>query len=86
MNTQLTIRNLPEPINYYLRKKAKLTNKSLNQTIIDELSEKVPDLNKPFSSSLSWFIGSGLDDYTLEALHSEDRLQKEKAARENDLL
>lgn len=86
MNTQLTIRNLPEPINYYLRKKAKLNNKSLNQTIIDELSEKVPDFNKPFSSSLSWFIGSGLDDDTLEALRSEDRLQKEKVSRENDLL
>ncbi len=86
MNTQLTIRNLPEPVNYYLRKKAKLTNKSLNQTIIDELSEKVPDLNKSLSSSLSWFIGSGLDDDTLESLRSEDRLQKEKVARENDLL
>lgn len=83
MTTQLTIRNLPEPVNIYLRKKAKLSNKSLNQVIIEELSKELQDLDKPLVSSLSWFIGSGIDDETIEALEIEDRTQKERFAKEN---
>lgn len=81
MSIQLTIRNLPEPVDLYLRKKAKLSNKSLNQIVIDELSEKVPNLNESLESSFNWFIGSGIDKETLEALMVEDRLQKEKIAK-----
>ena len=80
MSTQLTIRNLPESVNLYLRKKAKLSNKSINQVVIDELSEKVPNLNNTLESSLDWFIGSGIDNKTMHALSEEDRLQKEKMA------
>lgn len=83
MPTQLTIRNLPEPVNLYLRKKARLTNKSLNQVIIDELSEKVPSLRDTAASSLAWFIGSGMDQATLDALLNEDKLQKERLAKDN---
>ena len=83
MNSQLTIRNLPEPVNRYLRKKAQLSNKSLNQVVIDELSEKVPNLNENIESSLAWFIGSGMDKETVSELQIEDQLQKEKIAKEN---
>lgn len=85
MSITLTIRNLPESVDLYLRKKAKLSNKSLNQIVIDELSEKVPNLNESLESSFSWFIGSGLDKETLEALMVEDKLQKEKIAKDNAL-
>jgi len=85
MSTQLTIRNLPEPVELYLRKKAKLSNKSLNQTVIDELSEKVPSLNENLTTSLSWFIGSGMDNESIEALILEDTLQKEKITKVHDI-
>jgi hypothetical protein len=73
---QYTVRNIPEPVNRYLRKKAQLSGKSLNQVIIDELSEKVALPTATVSSALSWFIGSGIDDATLIALKKEDKVQK----------
>lgn len=80
--TQYTIRNVPEPVNRYLRKKSRLSGKSLNQTIIDELSEKVAAPSVNVGAALDWFIGSGIDDATLQALADEDKLQKELALRE----
>ena len=85
MSTQLSIRNLPESVNLYLRKKAKLSNKSLNQIVIEELSEKVPNVKDTLDSSLDWFIGKGIDNETMDALTEEDRLQKEKMAKTNAL-
>lgn len=85
MSTQLTIRNLPESVNLYLRKKAKLSNKSLNQIVIEELSEKVPNIKDTLDLSLDWFIGKGIDNETMDALTEEDRLQKEKMDKMNAL-
>ncbi len=85
MSTQLSIRNLPESVNLYLRKKAKLSNKSLNQVVIEELSEKVPNIKDTLDSSLDWFIGKGIDVETMDALTEEDKLQKEKMAKTNAL-
>ena len=83
MNTvQYTIRNIPEPVNRYLRKKAQLSGKSLNQVIVDELSEKVSEPSAVVGTALSWFIGSGMDVATLQALDEEDRLQKELASKD----
>jgi hypothetical protein len=79
---QYTVRNIPDPVNRYLRKKAQLSGKSLNQLIIDELSEKVIAPTTTVGSALSWFIGSGIDDETLSALQEEDRIQKEIATQE----
>lgn len=77
---QYTIRNIPEPVDRYLRKRAKLSGKSLNQVIIEELSERagISDASKSLIDSLNWFIGGGaMDEATLKALEDEDRLQKE---------
>jgi hypothetical protein len=83
MNTkQYTVRNIPEPVNRYLRKKAQLSGKSLNQVIVDELSEKVAKPSATVGTALSWFIGSGMDDSTLQALDEEDKLQKKLAAKD----
>lgn len=87
-NTQYTIRNIPAPVNAYLRKKARLTGRSLNQTIIDELSEQAgvrKDGKHPTSilDSFSWFIGSGMDQDVLDALEEDDKAQKRIAARED---
>jgi hypothetical protein len=79
---QYTIRNIPEPVNRYLRKKSQLSGKSLNQIIIEELSEKVAKPSATAGTALSWFIGSGIDEATLQALDQEDTIQKERAARD----
>ena len=79
---QYTIRNIPAPVNSYLRKKALLSGKSLNQVIIDELSEKVSPASTPLADALGWFIGSGIDDATLRALEEDDVTQKTLAAKE----
>lgn len=79
---QYTIRNIPAPVDRYLRKKARLSGKSLNQVVVDELSGKVAPPAAPVGTALNWFIGSGIDDATLQALQDEDKVQKEIAARE----
>jgi hypothetical protein len=79
---QYTIRNIPEPVNRYLRKRSRLSGKSLNQVIIDELSEKVAVPTANVGTALDWFIGSGIDDATLAALDEEDKAQKALAAKE----
>ncbi len=79
---QYTIRNIPDPVNQYLRKRSRLSGKSLNQVIIDELSEKVAAPTANIGTALDWFIGSGIDDPTLVALDQEDKIQKALAAKE----
>jgi hypothetical protein len=79
---QYTIRNVPQPVDRYLRKRAKISGKSLNQVIIDELSEKAGVGKVNLIDSLDWFIGSGIDQATLDALENEDRIQKQLAERE----
>ena len=80
--TQYTVRNIPEPVNRYLRKKSRISGKSLNQVIIDELSEKAAQSSATAGTALDWFIGSGIDDQTLQALEDEDKTQKKIAAKE----
>lgn len=75
---------MPEPVDRYLRKRAKQSGHSLNQTIIEELSERagiVKDGRKQtLVESLDWFIGSGIDQATLDTLAEEDCGQKALAA------
>lgn len=80
---QYTVRNIPEPVNRYLRKKSRLSGKSLNQVIVDELSEKVAPPSATVGTALGWFIGSNsIDAATLQALEEEDKIQKQIALKE----
>ena len=79
---QYTIRNIPEPVDQYLRKRARLSGQSLNQVVIDELSEKAGIGSESILDSLDWFIGSGMDEDVLKALEEEDKIQKEIARKE----
>jgi len=75
---QYTIRNIPEPVDRYLRKRAKLSGQSLNQVVIDELSERAGTNKQSMSDSLDWFIGDGLiGDDVINVLAEEDSRQKE---------
>lgn len=79
---QYTIRNVPNNLDVYLRKKVRLSGKSLNQVIIDELSEVASIKGTQVNSSLDWFVGSGIDKKTLKALEEDDILQKNLAQKE----
>lgn len=81
-STQYTIRNIPKPVDRYLRKRSRLSGKSLNQVVIDELSERVAAPAANVGTALDWFIGSGIDNATLVALDEEDKIQKKLAAKE----
>lgn len=77
---QYTIRNVPENVDRYFRKLSEITGKSLNQVIVDELSNSAGQGNssESLADSLSWFIGSStIDDETVKFLDDEDRIQKE---------
>ena len=79
---QYTIRNVPESVDRYLRKRAKISGQSLNQVIVNELSEKAPKQGETLHESLDWFIGS--DDGSMrevdEFLAQEDKIQKARVA------
>ena len=80
---QYTIRNIPEPVDRYLRKRAKLSGQSLNQVVIEELSEKAGVGRQGLLESLDWFIGNGsIGDDVLHALEEEDKIQKNLARKE----
>lgn len=77
---QYTIRNVPPATDRRLRKLAKISGKSLNEVIIDEISEKdkpnVPGTK--LVDSLDWFFGSNtIDDETIKFLEEDDKIQKE---------
>lgn len=83
---QYTIRNIPEPVDRYLRKRAKLSNKSLNQVVIEELSTHVGNGQKNIIESLDWFIGSGgIGDDVIQALEEDDKAQKELTRKQRQL-
>ncbi len=88
MNTsQYTIRNVPLRLDRVLRKRAKLTGKSLNQLVIEDIAaQNNVVLSTPGNvplQSLSWFIGLGaLDNDVLQAINYDDKLQKERMRRE----
>ncbi len=74
---QYTIRNIPTPIDRYLRKRAQLSGRSLNQVIIDELSHTAGVDKDSLLGSLDWFIGSGtIGDDVTQALEEDDITQK----------
>jgi hypothetical protein len=83
---QYTIRSIPPEIDRLVRKKARLTGKSINQVILDDMQSIYAPKTALTGAlaGLDWFVGSGsLDDATLQALEEDDRIQKSLYAREN---
>jgi len=78
--TQYTIRNIPASVDKYLRKRARLTGRSLNQVVIDELTVNAGVTGK---SNLDWFIGSGIDKSIVSILNEDDIYQKNLAKVEH---
>lgn len=59
-----------------------MSGQSLNQVVIEELSEKAGVGKENILDALDWFIGSGMDEDVLQALEEEDKIQKELARKE----
>ena len=75
---QYTIRNIPEPIDRYLRKRAKISGQSLNSVIIEELSDNVGVQGDNLVDSLNWFIGANvIGDDVIQALDQDEKIQKQ---------
>ncbi len=57
---QYTIRNIPEPVNQALRRRAKRTGKSFNQTVVDALEQAsgVVCEPEPRYTDLDWLRGT----------------------------
>ena len=76
--TQYTIRNIPAPIDRYLRKRAKISGQSLNSVIIQELSENVGTQSENLVDSLDWFIGASvIGNDVIQTLDADDKIQKQ---------
>ncbi len=55
---QYTIRRIPEPVDKALRRRAKQTGKSFNQTVVDALKQAAGvSRHKKRYTDLDWFIG-----------------------------
>jgi hypothetical protein len=75
--SQYTIRNIPEQVDRYLRRRAELTGQSLNQVVVNELAEKAGVQKTGLVNSLDWFIGGcNIGEDVEEVLEEEDLLQK----------
>lgn len=75
---QYTIRNIPAPIDRYLRKRAKISGQSLNSVIIEELSDKAGITSNNLVDSLGWFIGASVIGSDVTRVLDEDgKMQKD---------
>jgi uncharacterized protein (UPF0128 family) len=81
MNTiQYTIRNIPPVVDNVIRKRAKQTGKSFNQTVVDMLSLQAVGTTKPKenNNNFDWLFGSiKLDDKFDEAVKDLSQIDKE---------
>jgi predicted HicB family RNase H-like nuclease len=80
---QYTIRNIPTPIDRYLRKRAKISGQSLNSVIIQELSENVGTQSENLVDSLDWFIGENvIGNDVIQTLDADDKIQKQSTKKQ----
>ena len=77
---QYTIRNVPPKVDRYYRKLSKLSGKSLNQVILEDLADKsgAKKSKDGFIGSIDWFIGANtIDEASYRAWEEDDKIQKE---------
>lgn len=80
---QYTIRNIPPSVDRYLRKRAEISGLSLNQTIVNELTERAGLVDNDIVDSLEWFIGKGfIGDDAVMVIEDDDKKQKRLLRKE----
>lgn len=85
LTTQFTIRNVPLPVSRYLRRRAEMTGKSINQVIIAELEMSArrgrlgDDPGRV--AALNELFGTGFDPEAARILDEDEKAQKELARK-----
>ncbi len=76
---QYTIRNIPEPVDQVIRKRAKTSGKSFNQTVVELLTlQTFGSKSPPKEQSVDWFFGSMEPDEEFDkAIAGFDVIDKE---------
>lgn len=67
--TQYTIRSVPKKLDTFLRRQARLHDKSLNQTLLDYLAQAAKLDMQAEADDFSWIIGADtIDPKSLQAI------------------
>lgn len=75
---QYTIRNIPKPVDQVIRKRARATGKSFNQTVVDMLSLYIFNSTQPDAGSLDWLYGSmSLDEGFESAISDQSKVEED---------
>lgn len=75
---QYTIRNIPKPVDQVIRKRAKASGKSFNQTVVDLLIAEVGVTVDQQDSSFSWLKGSmQLDSSYHDAITEQSQIEED---------
>jgi hypothetical protein len=78
--TQYTIRSVPKKLDDFLRRQARLRGKSLNQTVLDYITQATKLDMQQTEDDFGWIIGvDTLDDKSLEAIAELKRADKQKS-------
>jgi len=77
--TQYTIRAIPKKLDIFLRRQALLRGKSLNQTVLDYITQATKlDMND-VDDDFAWLIGANtIDDASLRAISELRQIDKQK--------
>lgn len=65
--SQLTVRNVPSPIDRALRRKASSEHRSLNEVLVEALGRGVGSLEAPFYDDLDHLAGTWEEDPGFDA-------------------
>jgi hypothetical protein len=77
--TQYTIRSVPPHLDRFLRQQARLSGKSLNQTLLDYI-EQATKLDMQNDDNFDWIIGANtLDNDSLRAIDEVKQTDKQKS-------
>jgi hypothetical protein len=76
---QYTIRNIPEPLDQVIRKRAATSGKSFNQTVVDLLSlQTFGSIDPQLDENFDWLFGSmGADPGFDEAIKDQSRIEQD---------
>jgi hypothetical protein len=78
--TQYTLRAIPERLDAFLRRQARLRGKSLNQTVLDYIEQATKLDMEETDDNFDWLIGANtMDADTLKAIAELKKIDKLKS-------
>lgn len=80
MSTQYTVRSVPKTLDAFLRRQARLSGKSLNQTVLDYIKQATKLDMQEADDNFDWIIGANtLDDDSMRAIAELKQVDKSKS-------